>query len=191
MGRKAQLQLSWDLVRKRPSTEQKAAECEARDRPYTHTPTMHTHATLCRRRVTVRHVTCCAYPHPHAYMHPHRAHTYTPIMHTHLPCTHTSPSCTPLPPSCTPTPTGHMYTPIVHTHLPCTRTLPSCTHTPAVHTHAPSSVCVCRLHWVSPEFPKCQHGLPLQSGPPTGRQEECGHQGEVKTHKGSQLHLSV
>lgn len=156
MGRKAQLQLSWDLVRKRPSTEQKAGECEARDRPYTHTPTVHTHARIVQKAgdCEARDLLCIHTP-MHAYTHPPSCtHIHTHHAHIHLPCTHMSPSRIPLPPSCTPT--------------------------PAVHTHAPSSVCVCRLHWVSPEFPKCQHRLPLQSGPPAGRQEECGHQGETK-----------
>ena len=160
MGRKAQLQLSWDLVRKRPSTEQKAGECEARDRPYTHTPTVHTHAHIVQKAgdCEARDLLCI-----HTPMHtrtPHRAHTYTPIMHTYTCLAHICPH--------------HAY-PCphhAHPHPPCTRTLPAlsvcagCTGS-VLSFRSVSTDCLCRVGHpqggrksvVTREKPRCRRDL--------------------------------
>ena len=140
-------------------------------RAHIYTPIMHTYTYLAHIRPHHAH------PYPPCTCTPSlctqtcRAHT--PIMYTHtcpysahphLPCTCTIPFCTPTSALHTQAPIVHRQAPIMHTHTRCahahfhhahTRLL--CTRTPAVRLHAPSSISVCRLHWVSPEFLKCQH----------------------------------
>lgn len=144
---------------------------------HTHTP-MHTCTPVVH---TYTHPSCAHTPTLRTYV--PMTHTPAPIMHTHTRRAHARPHCAHTCRAHTLPSSTHTCPYSAHPHLPCTCTLPSCTHTclahtgphraqagshcahphlpctptPAVRPHAPSSVCVCRLHWVSPEFLKCQH----------------------------------